>query len=99
MKPHPVGSRDTYSPPLREGIGKTVVLSASKAGSPQWWISKNGKAVANDRVLLSALKTALRGEQHNDIVSVEWRDAPDGTVPLEFHSALATVSEWLKIGE
>jgi hypothetical protein len=93
------GSEDTYSPPLRHGIGKTITLSAGQSGSKQWWVTKNssGRSAANDPVCLRAIQKALHNSDRADVVTVFWADPPDSSVPQEFHSALATVGDWLAI--
>jgi hypothetical protein len=94
-----VGSEDTYSPPLRHGIGKTVTLSAGQSGSKQWWITKNGsgRSAANHRVCLCAIHGALRNDARNDVVVVHWADPPDASIPQEFHAGLPTVADWLNL--
>jgi hypothetical protein len=94
-----VGSKDTYSPPLRHGIGGTVTLSVGQSGSKQWWVTKNssGRSAANDRICLHAIQKALHNSDRSDVVTVHWADPPDASIPQEFHSGLPTVTDWLNL--
>jgi hypothetical protein len=83
----------------RQNLGQTITLSAGQSGSKTWWITKNssGRSAANHRICLCAIQGALRNDDRNDIVTVHWADPPDASIPQEYHSALATVTDWLNL--